>query len=636
MNQIIFLLLIVPLVFSLLYILCDKSSYKFLSYVLFLIGTTLSILLILKGSQIIQVQGLTFKIIEGIITISELAILVFLYVVSIKHKRWLVLSLTVVQNIITFYTMFFMPKAEVCAFNVDKLSMVMALIVNIIGTLIVIFANGYITKYEEHRKMKSKQKLFYSVICIFLSAMNGLILSDGLSWIYFFWEITTLSSFILISYNGDEEAYNSGFTALYINLIGGISFAVGNILFKNLLNIDSLSGIIQHGRVGVAFSIPVFLLCIAGFTKSAQMPFQSWLLGAMVAPTPVSALLHSSTMVKAGVYLIVKLSPAYAGTRLGTAIAIYGGFTFLICSAIAVSQRNAKRVLAYSTIANLGLIICSAGMGTSVAISAAMILIIFHSISKALLFLCTGQIEHIVGSRDIEDMAGLVHVAPTLAIITCFGIVSMILPPFGVLVTKWISIEAAASNPFISIFLVLGSALTTLFWVKWMGSLLSYPINDLAVHDKRDFSIYFPLWMLSIGVLLTSIFISPIFDFFVSPEVSSLLKINNDLSVVKGTVTSNLGIFNDNIVFLVLAIVIIVAILIKKLIVTSADIKNIYMCGENNSEDGSYFRGSNGTIVKANVSNFYLTRVLNENTITNFGYIVSISIMIIVLLGGLI
>lgn len=128
--------------------------------------------------------------------------------------------------------------------------------------------------------------------------------------------------------------------------------------------------------------IHILLLCIAGFVKSAQMPFQSWLLGAMIAPAPVSALLHSSAMVKAGVFLIIKLSPAYAGTGLGTAMALCGGVTFVITAAIAVNQRNAKRVLAYSTISNLGLIICAAGLGTSESISAAIILILFHAISK--------------------------------------------------------------------------------------------------------------------------------------------------------------------------------------------------------------------------------------------------------------
>ena len=638
MSTNILLLLIVPLIFAVLFVVCPKNTYKALSYLLCITSSALAIMLVVGGVNSFEITGTNYTILEAVVTIFEVVILAYLFIVSNKHKRWSSFALTVVQAILTIYTVFFMGKSEGFSIAADKLSLVMVLIINIIGTLIVIFANGYISEYEHHRNMKSKQKLFYCVICVFLSAMNGLVLSDSLSLVYFFWEITTLSSFILISYNGDTEAYNSGFRALFINLLGGIAFAVGNILFKNMLGISTLTGILNHGKVSSTFIIPVFLLCIAGFAKSAQMPFQSWLLGAMVAPTPVSALLHSSTMVKAGVYLIVKLSPAYANTKLGTAIAIYGGFTFLLCSAIAVSQRNAKRVLAYSTIANLGLIICSAGMGTSVAISAAITLIIFHAVSKALLFLCTGQIEHTIGSRDIEDMTGLIHIAPALTLITSFGIISMILPPFGVLITKWISMEASASNPFVAIFLVLGSALTTLFWVKWIGSMMSYPMKDMVATPKKDFSIYMPLWVLSFGVLLTSIFIAPVFDFFVSPEVTTLLQAKNELSInSKGTISSNFGTFNNGIVFITLAVVLLVALISFKLRSSSVDMKNIYMCGENNNlNDTGSFRSGNGTMEESHVGNFYLTRVLDEHTMTTLGYIVSISLLVITFMGGMV
>ena len=233
----------------------------------------------------------------GAVLICEILILVFLYWVSIKCKRWSTLALTIVQTVITIYSEFFMGKSDIVAINVDKLSLVMLLIVNIIGTLIVVFSDGYITKYEEHKGLKSRQKLYYSVICIFIAAMNGLVLCDSLNLIYFFWEITTLASFILISYNQDEEAMNSGFRALFLNIIGGICFALGIIIFKNMMNITTLTGVIAHRNLTAIYTIPVFLLCIAGFVKSAQVPFHSWLLGAMVAPTPVSALLHSSTMV---------------------------------------------------------------------------------------------------------------------------------------------------------------------------------------------------------------------------------------------------------------------------------------------------------------------------------------------------
>ncbi|MBC8060027.1 MAG: NADH-quinone oxidoreductase subunit L [Clostridiaceae bacterium] len=640
MNILVLSLIIIPVILGFLFLFNSKKEhFRVLSYILCAFGITFSVALAIHGPETILIPEAALTIIEIIIILLEIGIIVFIFRVAMKHKRWPVFIITVVQTVLFIYSTLnsvLNHVSEKISFNIDYLSIVMLLIINIIGTLIVVFANGYMTEYEHHKKMKSRQNIFYFIICIFLAAMNGLVISDSLSWVYFFWEITTIASFLLISYNLDEEGYNSGFRALFLNLIGGICFSLGNILLLSQSGITTLTGIVEKGHLSGIYLLPVFLLCVAGFAKSAQMPFQSWLLGAMVAPTPVSALLHSSTMVKAGVFLIIKLSPAYAGTNLGTAIAIYGGFTFLITSAIAVTQSNAKRVLAYSTIANLGLIICSAGLGTSVAISAAIILLIFHAISKALLFLCTGQIEHTIGSRDIEDMHGLIHKAPVLTLITCFGLISMILPPFGVLVTKLISIEAAAINPMVVIFLILGSALTTLYYIKWLGSLLSYPEDKVQKHPITNIDVYLPLWILSIGALITSIFIGPIFNNFVKPQIETLLpNLHQTLTISKANVTSQIGSFNNEVIFIVLGILIVVIFLVRGLLVNNTVKKDIYMCGENNLEDTNYFRTSDGTPAKSNIGNYYLVEILNEKSLTNLGYIISIAMLLIVILGGL-
>lgn len=636
MRIYILLLTAVPILFSILFLLSTRERYqKVLSVVFCLTATGLSILLAIGGEQKLEISGGLFHGIEAFVLISEILIILYLFMVSIKSKRWTVLGLAAVLSGLTIYSELFMKKPEALYLNVDKLSIVMALLINIIGTLIILFSNDYIKHYEESRNMKNKQKLYYLVVCIFLSSMNGLIFSDSLSFVYFFWEITTVCSFILISYNGDAEALNSGFRALILNLIGGACFSLGIILFKEMMNVDSLTQIISIGRYGAVYTLPVFLLCIAGFAKSAQMPFQSWLLKAMVAPTPVSALLHSSTMVKAGVYLILKLSPVYAGTKLGTIIALYGGVSFLLCSAIAVTQRNAKRVLAYSTIANLGLIISSAGMGTSIAISAAIMLVIFHAISKALMFLCAGQIEHVIGSRDIEDMAGLMAKAPMLTIITSIGILSMILPPFGVLITKWVSIEASASNPVIMVLLVLGSAFTTMFWLKWLGTILSNNAGEIKAKTKKSFSTYFPLTVLSISIIAASIFIAPIFNNFVSPQVNELLGSNNLLSINSGRISSELGSFNDATIFLVLIATVFIYFMVRKFIL-SPHIKKVYLCGENSAiaGAGARFRSGNGTSVKPQVSNFYLYGIIDEKKIVSLGYIVTILIIAAIVIGG--
>ena len=268
-------------------------------------------------------------------------------------------------------------------------------------------------------------------------------------WLFTGWEVTTVCSFLLIAYTRTEEAIKNAFRQIIMNLAGGIAFLVAlyvmAIQFGTLSFLDFLVIGIQNPAL---VALPVCALAFAGLTKAAQMPFHTWLLGAMVAPTPTSALLHSSTMVKAGVFLLVKLAPVmYAGTMSaqggflaaapGLMVILVGGLTFALCSFMAVSQTNAKRVLAYSTIANLGLITACAGVGTPEAVWAALFLILFHAIAKSLLFLCVGTAEHHIGSRDIEDMDLLFERMPRLARFMMLGIMCMFIAPFGMLVAKW-------------------------------------------------------------------------------------------------------------------------------------------------------------------------------------------------------
>ena len=198
--------------------------------------------------------------------------------------------------------------------------------------------------------------------------------------------------------------------------------------------------------------------------KAAQMPFQNWLLGAMVAPTPVSALLHSSTMVKAGVYLVIRLAPAF-NPVLGMIVAVCGAFTFFAASVLAISQTTGKRVLAYSTIANLGLIIACAGLRTELAIAAAMLLIIFHAISKGLLFMCAGTIEHQIWSREIEDMEGLAeHLTTFITIRNAFYVLAALVCS---------SVSGWHWRLFMQFrwqrFSLSWPAATMVFWAKWLG-----------------------------------------------------------------------------------------------------------------------------------------------------------------------
>lgn len=635
LNTTIMLLIAAPILFSLLFVALPKSLYKILAWAFFIVGTVLSIMLVLDGTGKVEVAGSSFATFESIVLILEALIILFVFYVSAKHKNWPTLALIAISAALAVYSHYNVAEIESAFFNIDQFSQVMILIVNVIGTAIILFATGYMDHYEEHRHL-NRQKTFYFTMSFFLAAMNGLVMVDTLGWLFLFWEITTLCSFVLISYNQDEEGINNGFRALALNLVGGITFAGAIILLGTKFDIATLSGIgssVGTSTTAALIALPVALLCIAGFAKSAQMPFQSWLLGAMVAPTPVSALLHSSTMVNAGVFLIVKLVPAFAGTTLGTAIAIYGAFTFVMCSALALSQRNAKRVLAYSTIANLGLIIASAGIGTPLAVAAAIMLILFHAISKALLFLCTGEIEHTIGSRDIEDMSGLIKKAPLLTVLISLAMVSMLLPPFGVLLTKWVSMEAASSNPIVIIFLILGSALTTVYYAKWLGTVLSSSMDKNAVHHAK-LETYFPLSFLGLCIVVTSIFVFTIYDYFIKPQVEVLLNIAPAVSGQAGQFTSEIGAFAYAAIFIVLALAILIYFATKNMFTPRT--ANYYMCGENNLEkDGLMFRNGLCSYEKSSASNIYLQNTFGENKLTTLGYVISILLIIIALAGGI-
>jgi ech hydrogenase subunit A len=624
------LLITAPILFSFLFLALGKSLYKFLAWAFFIVGVVSSIMLVLDGTGKVEVAGSSFALFENIVLILEVLVILFVFYVSAKHKSWPTLALIAIQAVIAAYSYMNVAKVESASFNIDQFSQVMILIVNIIGTAIILFATGYMDHYEKHRHL-DRQKTFFFSMSFFLAAMNGLVMVDTLGWLYLFWEITTLCSFVLIAYNQDEESITNAFRALALNLIGGITFSLAIIMLSVKFDISNLSAI-GTSSTTAAVALPVVLLCIAGFAKSAQMPFQSWLLGAMVAPTPVSALLHSSTMVNAGVFLIIKLVPAFANTPLGIAIAVYGSFTFVMCSALALSQRNAKRVLAYSTIANLGLIIASAGIGSPLAVAAAIMLIIFHAISKCLLFLCTGEIEHTIGSRDIEDMSGLIKKAPLLTMLISLGMISMLLPPFGVLLTKWVSMEAASSNPIVSIFLILGSALTTVYYVKWLGTILSSSMDKNAVHHLKP-ETYFPLSFLGLCIVVTSILVFPIYDYFIKPQVTTLLNIVNIVPTVSGQggqFTSEIGAFAYAVIFIVFALAILIYLATKNMFTPRP--AGYYMCGENNLEkDKLMFRNGIGSYDKSSVSNIYLQDIFEENKLTTLGYVISILLIVVAL-----
>ena len=452
----------------------------------------------------------------------EIGMGLYVLYVGLRARRILIVALMLAQaGLMLWLEMAHGPQLQ-AAHNlfVDKFSVLMALINGVVGGGICIYALGYMREYHEvaHREVADRRPLFFALLFIFMGAMFGIIFANNLLWLFFFWEITTLCSFLLIGYTQSEEARNNALRALVMNLAGGLAFAGAIVWFFHKTGSIELQQLITSDSKLVL--LPAALLCFAGLTKSAQLPFSSWLLGAMVAPTPVSALLHSSTMVKAGVYLVLRMAPVVGGTPVGLMVAMVGSVTFLAASLAAITTSDAKKVLAWSTVANLGLIVLCGGIGTYQAVWAGVLLIIFHAVAKCLLFLCVGVVEQRLHSRDIEAMSGLVLQMPQVGVMMLIGMAGMFLAPFGMLISKWAVLKAVVdAYPSLSVFIVFGSAATLFFWVKWMGKLLEVVKPRESAEKALALGESIALYGLSAATFLACLFFPLISTHLIEPYV---------------------------------------------------------------------------------------------------------------------
>lgn len=543
----------------------------------------------------------------------------FLYVGIVNRHIW-ILGLVALQVVfLPLFEFVWLPHGfEVTpTLYIDTLSVVLCLIISIIGSLICVYAIGYMRAHEAHLKLeKTKQHWFFFFMILFLGAMNGLVFSNNLLWLFLFWELTTLVCYQLIRHDETPEAITNALRALWMTMLGGVAIVAAMIFSYFYAGTLSIQELLTQGPTAAMVLLPLALLCFAGFTKSAQVPWQSWLLGAMVAPTPVSALLHSSTMVKAGVYLVVRLAPGFDGTVLSTIVAVFGAFVFMVTAIIAISQTNAKRLLAYSTIGNLGLIFCLAGINTPLAITASIALIIFHAISKGLLFLCVGTVDQHIWSREIEGMEGLVGRYPVVTWITIAGIISMLLMPFGVLISKWAGLEAASAFPslwsiIIVALIVLGSAASVVFWMKWLGRLLArLPSTESVRPEKMGFYRYSVLFILIAAAVVLSVAIAPVVAGLINPAVSELGYAGGLFDTANWYLRSGLGFFAPwPLAVLVGAIMVGAAVFIKP---RKEQIKPAYMCGENVELSTPKFRAVADEETELETGGYYLPNLFGE------------------------
>lgn len=549
--------------------------------------------------------------IDKIMLAGELLLMVLIIWLSIKYKKYYAAILSVVQTgaLAWLELAGYTEKFELNHIYCDRLTIVMVLMVGIVGSLITVYATGYMKDYHHHHtEYKDRRKFFFGMLFVFLGAMFGLVFSSNLIWIYFFWEITSVSSFLLIGYTKTEDAIYNSFRALWMNLLGGLGFAAAIIFAVIKLDVINLEQLV--GLDNALVIVPVMLLAFAGMTKSAQFPFAKWLMGAMVAPTPTSALLHSATMVKAGVYLLVRLAPAMQGNAAGYTVAVIGGFTFLVASIRAIVHSDGKKILAYSTISNLGLITACAGIGYDKTIWAAIFLMMFHAVSKSLLFQSVGAIENATGSRDVEDMHGMIKRHPGLAMIMVVGIAGMFLAPFGMLISKWAALKAFidAGNIALVLCLAFGSATTMFYWTKWILKLVAWSEKTVTHRNTTPNCIWVSLW--GHAVLMIALV-------FLYPLISKVF-VQNLLDDMYGYQVPQVIGTSDLIIMVIFVVAVMVVPVVAWLATKNAKVTftKAYMSGINRDE-GRKFIDSNGKEKETYLANWYMLDIFSSMKILN-------------------
>ncbi len=308
-------------------------------------------------------------------------------------------------------------------FYLDGLSLLFAILIAGIGALIVLYASRY---FDGHLAAGR----FHAMLFAFMGAMLGVALSDGLFTLFVFWELTGFASFLLIGFEHERaEARAAAIQALIVTGAGGLALLAAALLVDQIAGTANLSSLVTDSaliRESGLYPAIATLVLLAAFTKSAQAPFHFWLRNAMAAPTPVSAYLHSATMVKAGVYLVARMTPALGGTALWTAALVSVGAVTMAGGALrAVQETDLKRVLAYSTIGALGVLMLLLGVGTQAAMTAALVYLVAHACYKGALFLVAGAVEHETGARDVTALGGLRRAMPFTAAAAILAAASM-------------------------------------------------------------------------------------------------------------------------------------------------------------------------------------------------------------------
>jgi NADH-quinone oxidoreductase subunit L len=397
---------------------------------------------------------------------------------------------------------------------IDPLSTVMANIASCIGLLIMIYSVNYM------EKEKATPRFFFFML-LFVGGMVGLVMANNLLQMYFFWETVGLCSYALIGFWYERpEASKAGIKAFIVTRIGDIFLLLGILLLyvdTGTFNFQEIRELIAAGAVSVPMLTVSLLMLIGAIGKSAQVPLQVWLPDAMEGPSPVSALIHGATMVKAGIYLVARIYILFSLVQPWlTTVTYIGGITAFLAATMALTSNDLKRVLAFSTISQLGMIMSALGIGTELGWFASQFHVISHALFKSLLFLSAGVVMHVTHTLDLNQLGGLRKKMPITFIVSVIGAFSLAgIPPFSGFWSKDTIFEAIilANNAPLFILIFVTSVLTAIYSIRWICKVfLGERSEFLADHHLHDPSpvIYVPLVLLAAASCITGFFKSPL------------------------------------------------------------------------------------------------------------------------------
>ena len=430
------------------------------------------------------------------------------------------------------------PQLDISlSFSIDGLSLLMGLLICGVGTLIFLYAQGYL-------KGHPLQGRFFCYLMLFLAAMFGVVTADNLILLFVFWELTSISSYLLIGFYHESEASRwKALQALLVTGLGGVALMAGLILLGIASGSWSIAEIIK-GDIPLTehtlYPAILILVLLGAFTKSAQWPFHFWLPNAMAAPAPVSAFLHSATMVKAGVFLLAKMHPILGEAFLWTMLLTCAGAITMLLGAInGLLETDAKKILAYTTLSVLGMLVMLLGLGTDLAVKSALLLLLGHALYKATLFMCAGSIDHETGTRDVRVLSGLRSVMPFTALAAGLAALSKAgFPPFfGFLGKEYVYKTGTYLDEFSWMILIIAMAANIMlmalafkvgihpFWAKKSDQPL-----PKAPHEAPLSMLIGPV-ILALAGLLFGLFPGPIATPLIAPAVQAVAGHSTDFTL---------------------------------------------------------------------------------------------------------